>query len=326
MPEPIPFKPRTVTPAGQIEAACGRFLNAKSAHGAAANTITAYRHDLEQFAGFMLGRGIEVLTQVRPADVDAWTEALAQGESNSLRTVARKLSVAKSLFTWAVGQQLVTQNTAALATPVKFRSAKVVAPGSEAIVRMLEGIDTSTPVGIRDRAMFQLMADSALRISAVRGLDLYEADDEPQCYIRPDGLIRYRAKGGKAKTSAATNPVTLRWIARWLEVRDSLARRIPSQALFISERGERMGRAAIHARIKLHGAAAGLPAISSHKLRHRRIGEVMRSGDLALAQLLSGHEHKSTTLDIYGEEAAEVTLARLRQVAPWQGAGHADHA
>lgn len=316
MSEVIPFNPTPVRKPDDITQACRSFLQYKQLRGLAANTIDAYRRDLQQLVGFLQAGDITRLAQVRVQDVDDWVQALLQGEGNSPRTAARKLATVREMLRWAVRRNLVRHNAAEQAAPVRFQSRKVVAPEASTIRRFLDGIDTSTTLGIRDRAMFELMADSALRVSGLACLDLYDPNDPPQCFVGPTGIISYKAKGGQIKETVYTAAGTGRWLDRWLEVRDQLAGRRPCPALFIGERGDRLTRAAIHARIKQWGAAAGLPHIHCHLLRHRRIGDVLQGSDLHLANYLAGHSSKSTTAALYGEQSAERLRQRLRTEVP----------
>lgn len=321
MSDVVAFNPRAVRKADDLVAICRDFLHKKQLAGLAENTVMAYRRDLEQFVGFVQAAGLRRLADVRVMDVDDWLQALVEGEGNSRRTVARKHATLREFFRFAVGRNLTTDNVAVRAEGVRFQLHKVVAPDASTIRRFLNDIDTSTALGTRDRAMFELMADSALRVSGLTSLDVYDPDDPPDCAVGPTGIVRYRAKGGSIKTTVYTSAATGRWLDRWLAVRHTFERRRPCAALFLSERGTRLSRAAVHARIKHWAQAAGLPHLHCHLLRHRRLGDAMKSGDVRLAQALAGHENASTTLDMYGHENAATLQRRLRQEAPFEGVG-----
>lgn len=324
MADPIPFKPRAVRGVGDIVSAAKAFLTAKQAANCSPNTIDAYRRDLEQFAGFLLRADATELHHVRVTDVDDWVQALQAGEGNSPRTARRKLATVREFLRWCVKRNLVRTNVADQAERVKVNVAPVVAPAPQTVRRFLDAIDTSRAIGIRDRAMFELMADTALRVSGLRSLDLYDPDQPPLCAVLPNDVVAYRAKGGDIKETVMTGASTRRWLDRWLEVRDRFAGRRPVPALFIGERGERLTRAAIHARIKTWGLAAGLPHLHCHLLRHSRLGAAMEHGDVHLAQMLAGHAHKSTTSDLYGQQEAAGLRRRLRAEVPFDGGAACD--
>lgn len=315
----IPFTPRAVRSQADIISAARAFLTAKRAANRSPNTIDAYRRDLEQLAGFLLRADCTELHQVRAMDIDDWAQALINGEGNSPRTARRKQATVREFLKWCVKRGLVQRNVADQAETIKVRIEPVVGPSQQTVRRFLDGIDTSTTIGIRDRAMFELMADSALRVSGLRSLDLYDPDQPPMCTVWPNNVVSYRAKGGDVKETVFTAASTRRWLDRWLDARDRFASRRPVPALFIGERGERLTRAAIHARIKTWGMAADLPHLHCHLLRHSRIGHVMEKGDAHLAQLLAGHEHKSTTVDMYGQQDASALRRRLLTEVPFNG-------
>ncbi len=317
MSDVLSFTPRTPRAADNVPTACLRYLEHKRSHGVAQATITAYGSDLQLFAGFLAAADILTLQQVRVQDVEDFIAALIDGEGNSPRTAARRLATVKGFFKWAAKRNLVAHNVADQAEPLRFHIPKVVGPSVDAVQRFLAAIDTSTRLGVRDRAMFQLMADTALRVGGLQSLDLHDPDQVPLCGVRPNGIVSYQSKGGKIKETVYTADATARWLARWIEVRPLFQSRRPCPALFLTERGTRVSRQSIQARIKLWASAAGMPALHCHLLRHSRIGDAIERGDLHLAHLLAGHENKSTTADMYGAQAASKLRNRLRREAPF---------
>jgi len=307
------FRPAAVAAPADLAMSCRRFLQHIYAHGYAEATQRAYRRDLEQFAGFCASRGIERLGSVTGAVVDDFIQALVQGEGVSQRTAARKLATARELFRWAVRRGITPNNPAELATPVRFVAEKQQAPTTERIVAMLEAIPAETPLDLRDRAMFWLMYDAALRCEGLASLDLFDPTAPPVHAVTPDGVVRYRAKGGTTRTTVCGERA-LEWLEQWLAVRDRFARR-ESAGLFITRRGTRMTRATLDAAIKRHGARVGMPAIHCHLLRHRRAREIIDGLGLRTASEFLGHRNTSTTADVYGYDERR-TQEQVRRHCP----------
>lgn len=315
------FTPRAVNLPGDLETLARQYLAHLATRRYSANTLLAYRRDLEQFVGYMTGRDVTLIQLVTTRLIEEFTDALLMGEGNSPRTVQRKRESVKGMFRFAIARGLVPQaaNPCDALTPVKVVPAKRVAPDAAAIRALIEGIPADSPLGIRDRALFRLMFDAALRVGGVISLDVHDPANPPAHAVRPTGVVHYLAKGGKTKETVCDD-VTLAWIARWLEARDRFARHTSPPALFLTDRGDRFTRHGILARLKLWGAKVGMPGIFNHLLRHRRIGDVLAELDLYAANYLAGHERLSTTADIYGAQAPERIRARIRNQAPVGGA------
>jgi len=308
----IQFRPVRVAERGNLAVTCRRFLQHLHAHGYAQNTLNAYRRDLEQFAGFCAGRGIEGLGSITGAIIDGFITALVRGEGVSPRTAARKLATARELFRWAVRQGITANNPAEQASPVRFVAEKKQAPSTERIVELLEAIPAETALDIRDRAMFWLMYDAGLRCDGLASLDLFDPSEPPRHTVTPAGDVRYRSKGGATKHTVCGERA-LELIEQWRAVRPRLAEDCP--ALFVTRRGSRMTRVSLDGAIKRHGARVGLPAIHCHLLRHRRAREVIEGLGLREASEFLGHANTSTTADVYGYDG-ERTREQVRRHCP----------
>lgn len=313
--EVIAFNPRAVRMPGDIAALAEQHLAHIAMQNYSANTVAAYRRDLEQFAGYLAARDVTLIQIVTEEHITGFLHALLAGEGNAPRTAARKLESVRGLFRFAVRRRLISaiNNPADLAQPPRWYAAPPAAPAKEAVLGMIHSIPDNTPIGLRDRAMFRLMLDGALRVDALCGLDLYDPKNPPQNCLYPNGRVTYRNKGGRMKETVVDD-ATLAWVERWLAVRGRFTRMWTGTALFISERGHRMQRATLHARIKEWGAASGMPHLHAHLLRHCRARDVIEREGLATASYMLGHARQSTTADMYGEHTAELLRARARRV------------
>ena len=312
------FTPKHTPQAGELTTLCRQYLAHLRTLGRRPNTLVAYQRDLEQLCGYALQMDVRFIQHVNTPLLEDRLQALALGRGNSQRTVARKLETARGLLRFALRRGVIRKDPADGLT-VQFNTTRVIAPEEEQLLYVIASIPSDSLINIRDRALFRLMFDAALRVDGIASLDLYRADAPPACCVQPNGVVTYRAKGGDTK-STVCGQQTLDTLAEWLAVRHEAKGASLSPALFLTGQGHRVNRAALHARIKQHGARAGLPHIHCHLFRHRRIGDVIeRTGDLRLAADMAGHADVRTTANIYGHHAAERMRQRIREHAPLGG-------
>ncbi len=318
----IDFKPRTVLPAGTLISLCTMFLKSLQSMGRKQNTLISYKCDLEQFVGFAASRDIRLIMHVNDVLIEDWIQALTLGEGMLHRTAARKLETVKSFIKFCMRRNVLAFNPAE-GIDIKFNVPRVIAPPEEKLLEVIDAIPTTGTENIRDRALLRIMFDGALRIGGLLGLDIYDEKDMPQTCVAPDGVVYYLAKGGDVKRTVV-DETTLALLDEWMTTRKRFINyhkpASDRDALCLSRRGTRMTRAALHARIKKHGARVGMPELHSHLFRHRRLGEVYeKTGDLRLAADLGGHRSIQTFADIYGHNSGEVQRQRIRRDAPLGG-------
>lgn len=306
------FSPREVAAPGNLERLARRFLQRLEIRGYAANTVKAYRRDLEQFAGFLAARDVASLHAVTRPAIEAFADALLAGEGNSPRSVHRKIQTVTALFRFAVESDVLRMGENPLRQPldIRWHKAPVEAPSEAAILTLINAIPVDDFLGRRDRAFFLLMYDAARRVSEVCGLNLAD--------FQARGLITYQGKGGDWR-DAAIEPGTVAQVEDWLAVRHRYERSDSPPALFLTSRGTRMSRSLAHQRIRHYGAQVGLPSIHCHLLRHRRLREIYRHAGAQEAQQQAGHAHLTTTMNEYGEERGALTRQRIRTDAPIGG-------
>jgi len=316
----VAFTPRAVTLPGDIVSLCQQYLTDMAVKNYQPNTLTAYRIDLEQFTGYCGQRDVSLVQHVTNQLIDDYLTALLQGEGLRPRTVARKLETLRGLLRFSVRRGLISTNPGDDVTPPRWHTAPVIAPDADVCMNIIESIAVDTPLGIRDRALFTLMYEGALRVSSLINLDLHDPNNPPANAVRPNGLINYVAKGGRAETSCC-GEVALRRLDAWLRIRHGFANRNTGLALFISMRGLRISRASVLARIKLHAEAINVTDMTNHKLRHRRGGEVLEKAGVRAASSLLGHKSPSVTMNVYGHHDPERTRHQVRELAPVEWGG-----
>lgn len=276
--------------------------------GLAKNSLDAYRRDMRLFA-----RWLEVtrpqrasLHAVLPHDLDAYfADRHAESKPSSAN---RRLSVLKRFYQLALRQRQVAADPClklvSARQPVRF-----VHTLSEAQVEaLLAAPDVTTPLGLRERTMLELMYASGLRVSELVTLKLLELSLN-------DGVLRITGKGSKTRL-VPFGQEARQWIERYLrDARGVILDGQVDDALFVTGRGGAMTRQMFWVVIKKHAAKAEITApLSPHTLRHAFATHLLNYGaDLRVVQLLLGHADISTT-QIYTHVARE----RMKQL-------HAEH-
>ena len=280
-----------------------RFLEAVwSEDGLAENTLAAYRNDLAHLgrAGLLESGTVGRLSK---ADVLAvLSRRLAAGDSVS--SVMRQLSCFRRFFRWGRRDGVIDSDPLAnLESPRRPGRLPGLLTESE-VVRLLQAPDLQTRLGVRDRAMLELLYATGLRVSELVAIRMLQINPR-------QGTIRVSGKGGKDRL-VPLGEAALYWLERWrCEGRPELLKGNRSDSLFISNRGRGLSRQAVWLRIRLHARNAGIHApVSPHKLRHSFATHMLDHGaDLRVVQLLLGHSDLSTT-QIY----THVARSRLKSL------------
>lgn len=314
------FKPRDVRPVGNLEAMASTWITHLSKTGYADNTVNAYRRDLERLVGYCHTVGIQHAQHVTGPLLDDFVQALTLGQNISPRTAQRALECIRSFYKWAIRRGAMAKNPVFDASPIRFADHRVIAPEESLILRMIEKIPQQTNEGIRDRAFFYLMYCSGSRVTALCNLDMWDPINPPQSTVTPGGIVHVLTKGGNVHETVA-DKTALAYLQAWMAVRHRMERYVKCPALFITNRGTRITRYGVHESIKRYANAVGARSImSSHKLRHRRGGEIIEKLGIREAQLLLGHKDVRTTLNVYGHFAAEQVRHKVLTQCPVGGA------
>jgi integrase/recombinase XerD len=260
--------------------------------GLSKNTLSSYRRDLEQLASFLKNTPLE---KVCEEDLFGFL-ALRKGKATS---AARMLSSLKRFYGWCLREKRIrTDPTLKLDPPKRApRFPKIL---SEADVEaLLAAPDVKTPLGARDRTMFEVLYAAGLRVSELVGLKVFEVNVDA-------GVLRIMGKGSKERL-VPLGEEAVHWVRSYVrESRPSLLKKKSSDHLFITGRGTDMSRQAFWQNIKRYGARA-VPGkhFSPHVLRHAFATHLINHGaDLRVVQMLLGHADISTT-QIYTHVARE---------------------
>jgi integrase/recombinase XerD len=264
--------------------------------GLSKNTLSAYRRDLSLYGRWLAGQG-KAIDATAESDLNAY---FAARHSQTRATSAnRRLTVFKRYFRWALRERVITADPT-----LKLQSAKqplrVPKTLSEAQVEaLLAAPDVGTPLGLRDRAMLELMYASGLRVSELVGLKVFNLGMN-------EGVLRVLGKGSKERL-VPFGQIARDWIVRYLaEARAAILGGQQTEDLFVTARGSGMTRVMFWMIVKKHALAAGITApLSPHTLRHAFATHLLNHGaDLRAVQMLLGHADISTTT-IYTHVARE---------------------
>jgi integrase/recombinase XerD len=260
--------------------------------GLARHTLDSYRRDLAQLATFLKGRG---LAQASEADLFSFL-ASRRGRASS---AARMLSSLKRFFGWCVREKRIALDPTLRLDPPKRTRRFPVSLSEPDVEALLEAPDVKTPLGLRDRAMLEVLYASGLRVSELVALKIFEANLDA-------GVVRVMGKGAKERL-VPLGEEAVQWVRVYLKSsRPGLLKRKTTDFLFVTARGAAMTRQAFWHNLKRHGMRA-IPGkrLSPHVLRHAFATHLINHGaDLRAVQMLLGHSDISTT-QIYTHVARE---------------------
>jgi len=268
--------------------------------GLSPHTRNAYLTDLRGFALWLAGRGSSLRQAGREAILDHLGWRLQQGYQ--ARSTARLLSALRTFYRYLLRERLIHEDpTLQVALPQLGKPLPKSLSEAE-VEALLAAPDIAEPLGLRDRAMLEVLYACGLRVSELVALSL------EQINLR-QGVLRVLGKGSKERL-VPLGEEALIWLQRYqAEARGLLLAGRPSSVLFPSQRGEQMTRQTFWHRIKLHARHAGiLKPLSPHTLRHAFATHLLNHGaDLRVVQFLLGQSDLSTT-QIY----THVAKARLQ--------------
>jgi integrase/recombinase XerD len=274
-----------------------RFLDAVWLEdGLAANTLQAYRRDLQGLAGWLRGQGRE-LTAARAVDLAGYAAASHAGARAS--TANRRLASQRRFYRWALREHLVDADpTLKLETAKRVpRFPKTIT--EEQVEALLAAPDVDTALGLRDRAMLEVLYATGLRVTELVELKLFQLSLN-------DGLVRVTGKGSKERIVPMGEEARA-WTDCYLQSgRPQLLHGRGADATFVTQRATAMTRQRFWGLIKRYALLAGIHApLSPHGLRHAFATHLLNHGaDLRVVQMLLGHADISTT-QIYTHVARE---------------------
>jgi integrase/recombinase XerD len=290
-PQPLPLAPEI---SAEIDAFCDTVW---LEDGLAKASLASYRSDLLRFARWLAARASD---PVRCDEADVATYIAALSKDMRAASQARHLSTLRRFYRHLLVERRINADpTRRIANPVRpTRLPKLISETQ--VEALLAAPNADTPLGLRDRAMFETLYATGLRVTELVSLKMHELNLDM-------GLVRVFGKGSKERL-VPLGEEAISWLRRYLaEGRPVLLDKRPSDALFVTGRAAAMTRQMFWSLIKRHAGAAGLDAetLSPHTLRHAFATHLINHGaDLRVVQLLLGHADITTT-QIYTHVARE---------------------
>ncbi|MCQ4258452.1 site-specific tyrosine recombinase XerD [Stutzerimonas stutzeri] len=274
--------------------------------GLSDNTRDAYRSDLALFNGWLDERGVRLIGAGREMILDHLAWRLSS--NYKARSTARLLSGLRGFYRFLLRDGLISVDPTLRVELPKLGRPLPKALSEADVEALLGAPDIGDPLGMRDRAMLEVLYATGLRVTELISLSLEQINPR-------QGVLRTFGKGNKERL-VPLGEEALHWVTRYmLDARAALLAGKPSDVVFPSRRGDLMTRQTFWHRIKLHALQAGIStSISPHTLRHAFATHLLNHGaDLRTVQMLLGHSDLSTT-QIY----THVARARLQAL-------HAQH-
>jgi integrase/recombinase XerD len=274
--------------------------------GLSRNTLESYRSDLDQFGSWLTkqkGQDAGLLKATHSDLLDFITYKFSARVKAS--TTCRGLSSLKRFYRFLLREGKIQIDPSLNIDPPKLPRSLPASLTEADVEKLLKAPDTNVPLGLRDRAMLEVLYASGLRVSELVSLNSAQLSLSM-------GIIRVMGKGSKERLTPLGEEA-LEWVSRY--VTDGRRQLLPvgslSSALFITSRGSAMTRQAFWYLIKRYAHLAGIGTpLSPHTLRHAFATHLLNHGaDLRVVQLLLGHADISTT-QIYTHVARE-RLKRL---------------
>jgi integrase/recombinase XerC len=277
--------------------------------GRSANTTRVYMNDLRPFKQFMLNEGLTL------GDFDrqslrkylAWlaTSGSAKGSGYARVSMARMLVVLRSFFSFLDRNGTIGRNPIPKSKMLQIKVAKYlpVFLGLKEMERLLEEPDTTTPIGIRDKAILELLYSSGIRLSELANLDISSLDIDNR-------EVTVIGKGSKERVVLIGQPTAIA-LNHYLTAARPNLEQAPTSALVLNRYGGRLSQRSIEKVVSATAKQAGIrPGVHTHTLRHTFATHLLEGGaDLRVVQTLLGHASPATT-QIY----THVTQSKAKEV------------
>lgn len=288
--------------------------------GLAKNTCLSYRRDLMQFCRFAESQGVRTLEGITEGLIRAYLMLRLQGgaeaenrhvgesenghEKLGERSLAHHLTSLRRWMQFLLGEGLIASDPCEHIDLPQFAQKNPVYLNETEVEALLHAPDTSTPEGLRDRAMIEFLYATGVRVTELVTLAMRDLNVDLQC-------VRIHGKGSKDRL-IPYGDMADQWLRLYFQnARNTLLGTQSSKCVFVTRRGGGMTRQGFWKNLKQYALKAGITReLSPHKLRHTFATHLLNHGaDLRAVQELLGHSDISTT-QIY----THVSRERLKQI------------
>lgn len=272
--------------------------------GLSENTILSYQHDIHQFASFIAQqRDRGQWSEVEGGDVSDWIYDLSEKDFSNA-SLCRKLSALRMFVSFLLREAVIDRSFLELVTGPKLRRKAPDALTISEIERLLNAPDLTTPSGLRDRAIIELLYASGLRVSELCNAMLQQIDIA-------NGAIKVYGKGSKERVVPMGFQAVIALSGYLEQGRPHFVKPKTGSGCFLSNRGIPISRKTVWVIIKKYGRMAGIDKpVKPHGLRHSFATHLLTGGaDLRVIQELLGHADISTTQIYTSVESERISSA-----------------
>ena len=268
-----------------------RFLDALwMEHGLSQNTLMAYKTDLSNLADWLQHDNLNLLQSSQLNLQSFMAHRFSQGCKN--RSAARLLSSMRRFYAWLLRERKIQTDPVALIEAPKPDAPLPKTLTEQQVEHLLNAPNLMDDLGIRDKAMLEMIYATGLRVSELIGLEFSQVSIDP-------GVVRVMGKGGKERMVPLGEEAIDCLQAYIKNARpDLMSKHLACNALFVTKRGKGMTRQAFWYLLKRYAVQAGIDAdsLSPHTLRHAFATHLLNHGaDSRVVQMLLGHSDISTT-------------------------------
>jgi len=266
-------------------------------NGLSENTLSAYRNDLANFS-FWLREGQQSLLSVETETIQRFLAHNYQ-QQQKRRSVARLLSTLRRFYHFSYRENQISEDPTRLLESPKSEHSLPISLNEQQVEDLLAAPDISDSLGLRDRAMLEILYATGLRVSELINLQTSQVSLQ-------QGVIRVIGKGDKERL-VPVGEIALDWLVEYTQkARPELLSKVSKNKtearqcseIFVTRRGSAMSRQAFWYMVKRYASIAGIPSekLSPHTLRHAFATHLLNHGaDLRVVQMLLGHSDISTT-------------------------------
>ena len=261
------------------------------------HSINAYELDLQELQRLADAQALN-LNNLDTRQIRRFTAQLHARELNA-RSIARKLSSWRGYFKWLMEQHGLTNNPVEGVRAPKKSKPLPKALGADDAVRLVSHRGDDQPTSLANRAMFELLYSSGLRVSELIDLDIQFVQQDNYSSAGwvdfEQAEVHVTGKGNKPRIVPVGGPAMMA-LRDWIAIRGSLLKADP-HPLFLTERGTRISARLVQLRIKAHAQSLNIPAnVHPHMLRHSFASHILQSsGDLRAVQEMLGHSSIAAT-------------------------------
>jgi len=256
----------------------------------ATNTIEAYASDINKYVDFLLSRGVSEIENVQSSDLLAFLTALSKDQFSSL-TISRNLSAIRMFHRFLMGENILNFDpTESINSPRLAMKLPVVLDQFE-VEKLIDQPDTTTKLGIRDRAFLEFAYATGVRVSELISVKLTDL-------FFNESLVRIFGKGSKVRL-VPIGDRAIEWVAAYCQSsRPQLIKPyLPTDMLFLNNRGKKITRMGFWKILRKYSLQSGIKKlISPHTFRHSFATHLIEGGaDLRAVQEMLGHVDISST-------------------------------